>query len=440
MTATDPETAVAWVRAAVTERLAAAVRERERSGQPPMTPAQRRQLGESLTESALDEHARAALAAGRPVLDPATEQRVAHAVRDALFGMGGLQALLDDPRVENVNATGCDQVWVGYGDGARVAAAPIAASDDELIALIRQLAARSGFEERRFDRGSPILNLELPDGSRLSAVMAVTPRPCLAVRRHRFRAITLDELIRLGTVDAALAAFLRAVVAARRNVIVAGATGIGKTTLLRGLASVIGPEEHIVTVEDARELNLDHDRVAHPRVTTLQAREANIEGEGAISQAQLVWAALRLNPDRVIVGEVRGPEVITMCNAMSMGTDGSMATIHASTSRGVFGKLAAYAVQGPERLGLEAVNLMVASAVHFIVHLTRSSDGRRVVSSVREVVDADGAQVVSNEVFRPGSDGRAVPAVPLRTETVEQLAAVGFDPGVLSRPGSRWSA
>jgi Flp pilus assembly CpaF family ATPase len=134
-----------------------------------------------------------------------------------------------------------------------------------------------------------------------------------------------------------------------------------------------------------------------------------------------------MSPDRVIVGEIRGAEVIPMCNAMSQGNDGSLSTIHASTSRGVFTKLASYAAQSPERLSLEATNLMVASAVHFVVHLGWDAAGRRVIDSVREVIDADGQQIVSNEVYRPGPDGRAVPATPLRTETFDDLIAAGLD-------------
>jgi Flp pilus assembly CpaF family ATPase len=148
-----------------------------------------------------------------------------------------------------------------------------------------------------------------------------------------------------------------------------------------------------------------------------------------------------MNPDRVIVGEIRGAEVIPMCNAMSQGNDGSMTTLHASDSRGVFAKLATYAVQAPERLPLEATNLLVAASVHMVVHLAWA-DGRRVVSSVREVVHADGPHVVSNEVFRPGPDGRAVPGAPLRTPTADDLARVGFtDPHLApAAPASGWDA
>jgi Flp pilus assembly CpaF family ATPase len=294
-------------------------------------------------------------------------------------------------------------------------------------------------EERRFDRGSPAVSVQLPDGSRLFAVMALTAggRPSISIRRHRYLTVTLGELRRLGMLDERVSAFVAALVRARKNILVTGGTAIGKTTLLRGLASEIAPAERLVTIEDAFELGLDQDPARHPDVVALQAREANIEGEGAVSQAELVRWALRMSPDRVIVGEIRGPEVVPMCNAMSQGNDGSMATLHASSSRIAFSRLAAYAVQGAERLPVEATNVLVASAVHFVLHLDYSPAGQRVVSSIREVVDADERQVVTNEVFRPDEDRRATVGVPVRTDTVRDLVAAGMDPAVLEPTG--WS-
>ena len=399
----------------------------------------RAEAGEVLVDAA-EAHTRDVLAVGGTVVEPEVERRVIEAVLDEMFGLAGLQPLLDDPAVENINVNGADRVFVRYADGRRERLAPVAESDAELVDLVRQLAARSGVEERRFDRGAPGVSFALPDGSRAFAVMAVTARPSLSIRRHRFARVTLADLRRAGTVDRAVEAFLAAAVRARKNVLVTGGTAIGKTTMLRALAAAIPPAERLVTVEDVFELGLDTDERAHPDVVALQAREPNIEGEGAVPAADLVRWALRMSPDRVIVGEIRGPEVVPMCNAMSQGNDGSMATLHASSSRGAFTKLAAYAVQGPERLGLEATNLLVASAVHFVVHLAESTDHRRVVSSIREVVDADDRQIVSNEVFRPRPDRRAVTGAPPRTDTAEDLVAAGFDPSLLARAGGWWTA
>ncbi|MGW2055899.1 CpaF family protein [Streptomyces sp. NPDC001840] len=415
------------VRQRVAGRLAAYAGERESAGLPAEDETARRGTVGRLLAEELGAQRRLALASGRPVMDGAAEERITQAVKDELFGTGGLERLMADKAIENICVNGCDVVWVKDSAGAWRLESPVAGSDEELVELVRTLAARTGDEERRFDRGVPRLNLQLPDGSRLFAVMAVTGRVSLTIRRHRFPAASMAELVRLGVCDEQLAGFLRALVRARKNIVIGGGTNVGKTTVLRAFAHEIPPEERLVTIEDTFELGLDADPVAHPNVVAMQAREPNIEGQGAIDQAELVRWGLRMSPDRVIVGEIRGAEVIPMCNAMSQGNDGSLSTIHASTSRGVFTKLASYAAQSPERLTLEATNLMVASAVHFVVHLGWGAAGRRVVDSVREVIDADGAQIVSNEIYRPGLDGRAVPAAPLRTETLNDLVAVGLD-------------
>jgi Flp pilus assembly CpaF family ATPase len=419
-----------------------ALSERQRadqiSGRPALRAADEQAFGRQLIADALDADARDALAAGRPVRPPEEDDALTQAVFDALFRLGRLQRLLDDPSVENINANGADQVWVRYADGRRERTDPIANTDEELIELVRNAAARLGIGERRFDLGSPRLSLQLPDGSRLFAVMAVAARPCLSIRRHRYMKVTPDDLVGMGTLDLALRELLRSLMLARKSVIICGGTGAGKTTLLRAMAADIPPWERLVTIEDSLELGLDRYPELHPDAVALEAREPNLEGEGGISLAELVRWALRLNPDRVIVGEARGEEVLALLNAMSQGTDGSMATLHASSSKGAFSKLATYAVQAPERLPLEATNLLVANAVHFVVFLAQDPAGRRFVSSVREVVDADGPMVISNEVFRPGPDARAVPGVSLRTDTLDELVEVGFDPGLLERAGGWW--
>ncbi|HEY8984830.1 MAG TPA: ATPase, T2SS/T4P/T4SS family, partial [Streptomyces sp.] len=415
------------LRKRLAERMTDQLRADEAAGRPPMPDAERMALAGRILNDAAEEFTHQLLADGTPVLPPETEQAVITAVVREVFGLAGLEPLLRDTRIENINVTG-DRTFVRYADGRRERLPAVVGSDAELVDLIRELAARSGVEERRFDRASPGVSFQLPGGERAFAVMAVTRRPSLSIRRHRFERVTLAQLRANGTLDAALESLLAAMVRARKNILVTGGTAIGKTTLLRALAAEIPPWERLVTVEDTYELGLDADERAHPDVVAMQAREANIEGQGEVSQAELVRWALRMSPDRVIVGEVRGPEVIPMCNAMSQGNDGSMGTLHASSSRGAFTRLAAYAVQGPERLPLEATNLLVAGALDFVVHLDRprGHEGRRVVSSIREVVDADDRQIVSNEVFRPGPDLRAVPGVPLRSETLEELVAAGY--------------
>jgi Flp pilus assembly CpaF family ATPase len=397
-----------------------------------------------------------------PTAEPDDEQRLAQSVLDALFGLGRLQTLVDDPEVENIDINGCDRVWATFADGSKRSMPGIADSDDELVDLVRSAASRFGLSERRFDLARPELDLRLPDGSRLSAVMAVAARPAVSIRRHRYSDLSLADLTAVGTLDDHLASFLGAAVRARKNIVVSGAMNSGKTTLLRALAAEIPPRERIVTIEQAFELGLDTGGFRHPDMVALEARPANVEGEGLISVADLVRRALRMNADRVIVGEVLGDEVLPMLNAMSQGRSGSMCTIHADSSSGVFRRIASYSVQAPERLPLDAANLLIAGAVHFVVHLdsemyddadtgprsfgldalvggTPPEDGdvhvqfpaksarTRFVSSVREVVDAEGTQVISNEIFQPGTDRRARPASPLRPETQRELVQFGYE-------------
>jgi Flp pilus assembly CpaF family ATPase len=208
--------------------------------------------------------------------------------------------------------------------------------------------------------------------------------------------------------------------------------------MLRALASEIPPEERIVTIETELELGLDRFPELHHDCVALEAREANVEGVGAVTAADLVRMSLRMNPDRVLVGEVRGAEVVPLLNALSQGNDGSMCTIHADASGTVFNKLALYAVQAPERLPLEATNLLAASAVDLVVWIAKTKHGR-FVGSVRHVVEADGPTVITNEVFRPGPDGRAVPGDPIPADFLADLEEEGYDRSLHFRPGGWWT-
>jgi Flp pilus assembly CpaF family ATPase len=214
---------------------------------------------------------------------------------------------------------------------------------------------------------------------------------------------------------------------ARCNVIVAGGTGAGKTTLLRCLINEIPADERLVTVEDTAEIGLERFAAAHPDYVDLEARTANIEGSGEFPMHRLARAALRMSPDRVIVGEVRGAEVLQMMLAMSQGNDGSMCTVHADSSHGVFARLAMYMAMTPESFSIEVTNLMIANAVDFVVHLGRLGDGTRAVTSVREVTGAEGVLVSSNEVYAPDHTRRAVPQFPISEARLAHLEAAGFD-------------
>jgi Flp pilus assembly CpaF family ATPase len=212
---------------------------------------------------------------------------------------------------------------------------------------------------------------------------------------------------------------------------IAGATNAGKTTLLRALASQIPPAERLVTVERALELGLDQFPDLHPNVVALEERLPNSEGQGGISMAELVRRSLRMNPSRVIVGEVLGDEIVTMLNAMTQGNDGSLSTIHANSSMEVFNRIATYAIQAAERLPVEATHMLIAGAVDFVIFIEKRNDYsrggtlRRFVSSVREITGID-TRVLSSEIFAPGADGRAVPHAP--PSCLGQLAEHGYDP------------
>ena len=353
--------------------------------------------------------------------------------RARLMGFGPLDQLLADPSIENVHANGCDRVFITRAGGDRARGPALAATDAELIELIRRVAAQGGRTERRFDDAQPLLNLRLPDGSRLSAVMHVAGRPSLSVRRHRHTDVGLADLVRLGTLGEDLAAVMAAAV--RRphpfNIVVAGGTDAGKTTFLRALLAEVEPSERLVVIEDALELQLERDRQRHPDVVELETREANVEGAGEITMRDLARHALRMAPDRVIVGEVRGGEVLEMLLAMSQGNDGSLCTLHADSSAAALTKIATYALMAPERMPVEATNLLIAQSVNLVVHLSRLGDGDRVVSSVREVTGADGRLVVSNEVFAPGPDGRARLVHAFSERSWGRLVSNGLDPEVL---------
>jgi Flp pilus assembly CpaF family ATPase len=317
-------------------------------------------------------------------------------------------------------------VWVKLRNGQRETRDPIVDTDEELVELVRRAATRLSRQERRFDAGTPELNMQLPDGSRLFATMDVSLRPSLIIRRHRFEISSLNELRLRGLLTQELQDFLTAAVRARRNFVIAGGTGSGKTTLLRALINEVPPSERLITIEDAYELGLDHFEHLHPDHDALQSRPANIEGQGEITLADLTRMALRMDPDRVIVGEVRGAEAFPMLLAMSQGNNGSMCTMHADSTRSVFPKLAAYVSMASTGLPIDTVNLLLASALHFVIYIDNSSDWRQ-VTSVREVVDSDGSNIISNEIFSIGNAGELVKAFPLREATREMLAKFGYE-------------
>lgn len=380
----------------------------------------------AVISSYLDRDATQRLLGGQSTLSAEEEHEITRSTLDHFMGLGPLQRLLDDEDVTDIHVRGTGPVWVKHRDGGRSELPPVVDTDEELIRLVRNASSRSSRGERRFDASTVECNLCLPDGSRLFAVMDVSASPSVVIRKHQFALSSLEELRRGGLLTAELESFFRAAVRARRNIVIAGGTGSGKTTLLRALMNEIPRDERIVTIEDAYELGIDRFSDLHPDFDTLQSRPPNIEGRGEIALADLTRMALRMDPDRVAVGEVRGAEAFPMLLAMSQGNNGSMCTLHADSTRSVFPKLAAYVSMANTGLPVDVVNLVIANAVHLVVHIELAGGIRR-ITSVREVVDADGPRIISNEIFEPREGGSAEVGYPMTGELRELLFEHGYD-------------
>lgn len=410
---------------------------RNLDGDSPLSVEDERALTRSLISAELGRLAEEAYHNGQAPLDADIEGELADAVFNRVHGLGRLQVYVDDPDVANVHINGFDNVWVVYRDGTKVRGDPAAESDRDLVEMLATAARRMGRSEKRWDQVSWELHLQLPGGERLHAVMGLTGRPAVTIRRHDFSIYRMKHLVELGVVDPGLSEFLAAAVRAKLNLIVAGGTNTGKTTMLRCLLNEIPPEERVVTVEDNLELGLDRFVDLHPDQVTWERRGANIEGRGEASLADCVRATLRQNPDRVIVGEIRGVEVVDMLRAMSQGNDGSMSSIHADSSKGAIVRLGMYTAEAG--LDEETSNKWIANAVDLIIHLGWV-DGVRRVTSVREVLEAEARQIATNEVYRPDHDGRAMPASgpTIRNETLARLVTAGFDAALLTEPARWW--
>jgi pilus assembly protein CpaF len=437
---------VRTLQARVGNALADERQQRANRHQPELSGSDVRQLSLALTRAAVSRHVQEQLRQGLSVPEGDFDSRLVAAIDAAIWGAGELQEYLNDPLVENLDANGCDQVFVTYADArGRVAVPPVAATDEDLIDTVRTLGAY-GMNARPFTPSSPELDLRLPDGSRLSAIMSAAERPLVSIRRNRFPQIFLGSipaiayahsepgqapasLLELGTIDDRLAAFLEAAVLARANIIVAGATDAGKTTLLRALINCTPNEERLITVERALELGIDRHRHLHPNVAAMEEVLPGADGSGGLSIGQLVRRTRRQNPDRVIVGEVLGPEVVEMLSAMSQGNDGSLSTIHARSAVDVFARLAVYAAQH-EGLDVEVTHALVGGAIDFVVFVAKNPllGGKRTVTEVVEVTGSSGGNVTRSRIFAPSvMDGHAERDSPVSIMRADVLARFGYD-------------
>lgn len=337
-------------------------------------------------------------------LNEAERKRLVDDLLEETLGVGPLAPLMGDPAVTDILVNGPDKVYIErFG---RLEATDVRFRNTEhLIRIIQRIAARVG---RRVDEASPMVDARLPDGSRVNATVppVTLDGPTLSIRRFGRRRLRREDLMRLGMLSAEMNQFLEFAVQGRKNLLISGGTGAGKSTFLGAVAEAIRSEERVVTIEDAAELILDQ-----PHVVRMETRPANVEGRGRITARDLVINALRMRPDRIIVGEVRGAEALDMLQAMNTGHDGSLTTVHANTTRDALARLETMVLMAGIDLPSRAIREQVVSALHVIVHVKRYEDGVRRVASVAEIVGLEGNTPLTQELFkfeRRGRKGKSV--------------------------------
>jgi pilus assembly protein CpaF len=362
----------------------------------------------------------ALMAADERPLSPAERQTLVRDIARDVMGLGPLEPLLADPTVSEIMVNGHDAVYVERA-GVLMPSGARFLSEDHLRRVIDRIVAQVG---RRVDESSPMVDARLVDGSRVNAIVPPLSLdgPILTIRKFSRDPFQVADLIELNTMTEPVATVLTAAVKGGLNVLVSGGTGTGKTTLLNVLSSFVPSDERIVTIEDAVELQLRQEHVIR-----LEARPPNIEGRGEITIRDLVRNALRMRPDRIIVGEVRGAEALDMLQAMNTGHDGSLSTIHANGPRDALARVETMVLMAGFDLPTRAIREQVASALNLIVHVQRFRDGSRRITHVTEVVGMEGEVITLQDVFRyDHALGRSV-ATGIRPEFTEHLEAVGVE-------------
>ncbi|WP_262505662.1 CpaF family protein [Streptomyces sp. TRM68367] len=383
----------------------------------------------------------------RGTVSEVQEQQMAALVFDMLFRAGRLQRYLDDDRVEDIWINGHDRVFLKYSDeGDPVEVAPVADSEEELQELVRDLVRASGQTGRTFSTASPDVAVRLPDGSRLQALgpEITGERTHVTIRRHRIKDANLADMVRLGTLDQTIAELLAACVRARRNVMVVGEQSSGKTSMLRALLKEIPRHERFATVETEFEL-WAHRNGYHTQVVPMEARESNgerVDGRaaGEITLLDLMYRAKRMSLTRTVVGEVRGPEVTAMMQALTSDRPGSMCTMHASEPHVVFDRIAELYLLARGNFSEQLAYRQIANGLHFVVFMSVDESGpvkRRMVSHIWEITGiGEGGRPAYNEIYRPASewDMRAVPYAPMSPHTQRRLEQAGFQAGAQPQP------
>jgi pilus assembly protein CpaF len=368
------------------------------------------------------------LALQKHALNQEERKRLVADILDELLGLGPLEPLLQDHSITDILVNGHDVVFVERS-GVLERAETRFKDERHLLRIIQKIVSAVG---RRVDESSPFVDARLPDGSRVNAIVPplAVDGSLLSIRKFAKIPISMAKLAEYGSVPPAIAEVLRGIVQARRNVLISGGTGSGKTTLLNAMSSFIDERERIVTIEDSAELQLQQIHVAR-----LETRPPNIEGKGEIGQRDLVKNALRMRPDRIIVGEVRAGEAFDMLQAMNTGHDGSMTTVHANTARDALSRLEQMIGMSGIEISPRSARAQIASALHVVVQIGRLSDGRRRLLSLSEIVGMEGEVITMQEIFRFKMQGRDennevighFEATGIRPKMMDELSAHGIN-------------
>jgi pilus assembly protein CpaF len=379
------------------------------------------------------------LAQQKHALNQKERMQLVEDVLDELLGLGPLEPLLKDETITDILVNGHNSVFVERH--GRLEESKVRFKDDRhLLRIIQKIVSAVG---RRIDESAPYVDARLADGSRVNAVIPplAVDGPLLSIRKFARIPINMPKLIELGSIPAAVGDVLRAIVEARRNVLISGGTGSGKTTLLNAMSAFIDHDERIVTIEDSAELQLQQRHVAR-----LETRPANIEGKGEITQRDLVKNALRMRPDRIIVGEVRAGEAFDMLQAMNTGHDGSMTTVHANTPRDALSRIEQMIGMSGIDIPMRSARAQISSAINVVIQVSRLSDGRRRLMSLSELTGMESDVITMQEIFRFKMSGRDdkgrvlghFEATGIRPKFMSELADRGIQlPSDLFRPDQR---
>jgi pilus assembly protein CpaF len=390
--------------------------------------AQLERLDADSARAAVEMAARALLAEVAPQVAGEMRDEVVAGVVQEVLGYGPIDPLIRDPSISEVMVNGPNEVYFER-DGIIHLSHVRFRDHDHIMRIAERIIAPLG---RRVDEASPMVDARLPDGSRVNIIIPpVAPdSPLVTIRKFRTDKLTMEQLIQGGTLPREWALFLEGCVKARLNILISGGTGTGKTTFLNALSAYIPERERIITIEDPLEL-----RLQQPHVLRLEARPPNLEGKNEVTQRDLFRNALRMRPDRIIVGEVRGPEAFDMMQAMNTGHEGSMSTIHANSPRDALARVENMVLMAGFDLPVQAIREQIASALHIIVQMARHADGRRRVVSICEITGMEGRTVTMQELFRfeprgVAHDGRILGefvALGIRPRCVDRFQAAGVE-------------